>query len=470
MTTLDEALTDWLPRQRWCSDKGRPDVRVTVESDAELARVDGPDGPTALHLVVAGLSASDGGPSTRYWVPLGRCEAVPSRLVHAAVDGAVGTYDALADTTLTGLLTRTLTSGGDLGPVRARRETSADEADDAHGNDPLGGDDDLTSRPLGAEQSNSTVVLGERLVLKVFRRAQPGENPDLELTRALTRQESPHVAPVRGWLEADLDGEATTVGLLQDFLATGSDGWAAATASARDLFVEGDLHADEVGGDFAAESERLGAAVAQVHADLRDALGSTDAGADGVRTLVERARRRLDEAASLSEDVAARRDAAHALLDRAEAETSSLEVQRVHGDLHLGQTLRNEHGWFLLDFEGEPADPVGLRRRPDNLLRDVAGLMRSYDYCARYLAAQMSGSPEEAEQRRYRALEWTRRNVAALLDGYAAAAGHDPRDADLLLRTYQLDKAAYEVVYEARNRPTWLRVPVDAVTRLVQES
>ena len=469
MTDLDDALTSWLPRQRWCSDKGRPDVRVAVESDVELARADDADGPTALHLVVAGLTSSDGRPSTRYWVPLGRRDHLPARLQHAVVDGAAGTYDALADTTLTGLLTRELARGGDLGPVRARRETSADDADDSHGNDPLDGEDDLTTRPLGAEQSNSSVVLGERLVLKVFRRAQPGENPDLELTRALTRQASPHVAPVRGWLETDLDSEPTTVGLLQDFLATGSDGWAAATASARDLFVEGDLHADEVGGDFAAESERLGAAVARVHADLRDGLGVAEAGADGVRALVERARGRLDEAASLSDDVDAVRSGAHELLDRVEAGASSLQVQRVHGDLHLGQTLRNEHGWFLLDFEGEPADPVARRREPDSLLRDVAGLLRSYDYCARHLAAQMGGSPEEDDQRRYRALEWTRRNVAALLDGYAAEAGTDPRADDLLLRTYQLDKAAYEVVYEARNRPTWLRVPVDAVVRLVQE-
>jgi maltokinase len=111
---------------------------------------------------------------------------------------------------------------------------------------------------MGAEQSNTSVVYGEQYILKLFRRLQPGTNPDLEVTRALADAGSPHIAAPLGWIEGDVGGQATTLAMLQCFQRSATEGWAMATASVRDLFAEGDLHADEVGGDFAAESERLG--------------------------------------------------------------------------------------------------------------------------------------------------------------------------------------------------------------------
>jgi maltokinase len=145
-------------------------------------------------------------------------------------------------------------------------------------------------------------------------------------------------------------------------------------------------------------------------------------------------------------------------------------AQRIHGDLHLGQTLRTSLGWKLVDFEGEPAKELGERRLPDSPWRDVAGMLRSFDYAARAVARDMSAADDdEAAQIAYRAEEWVARNTTAFLDGYVGQ-----RDAPLsgeeraLITAYVADKAVYEAVYEARNRPTWLDIPLAALQRLAE--
>jgi maltokinase len=142
---------------------------------------------------------------------------------------------------------------------------------------------------------------------------------------------------------------------------------------------------------------------------------------------------------------------------------SSLPLQRVHGDLHLGQVLRSVTGWVLIDFEGEPMVPLAERVVPSSTLRDIAGMLRSFDYAANH-QPRGDAEPEQAA-----ALAWTTRNQDAFCDGYAQVAA-DPRMQPVLLRAFELDKAVYEVGYEHANRPAWLPTPLAAITRLTGHS
>ena len=317
---------------------------------------------------------------------------------------------------------------------------------------------------FSGEQSNSSVAFGEDSLMKLFRRVTPGPNPDIEILEALTHAESTHVAPLFGYVAAD----DLHLAMLQKFLRTASDGWDLAMVSTRNLFAEGDLHADEVGGDFAAESYRLGVAVAEVHEVLADAFPTTQLDVVATATAM---RGRLDDAAAVVPDLekhhaalAERFDAISAL--RTGPDTLR-RAQRIHGDLHLGQTLRTSLGWKLVDFEGEPAKDLTERRLPDSPWRDVAGMLRSFDYAARAVARDLDATEEESAQVAYRIEEWVDRNTEAFLEGYVEQRDRPlSGDEQALITAYLADKAVYETVYEARNRPTWVPVPLTAIERL----
>jgi maltokinase len=332
------------------------------------------------------------------------------------------------------------------------------------------------STPFTGEQSNSSVAFGEQALLKLFRRITPGINPDIEIHEKLTQAGSENVAALLGWVECDTAGggletgagrrprpENLQLGMLQQFLRTASDGWELALTSVRNLFAEADLYADEVGGDFAAEAQRLGEAVREVHSLLAEHFptGERTAGdhAELAKAMTERLDAALDVVPELAEHAPALRD-----LFAAVGSIESGPVQRVHGDLHLGQTLRTAKGWKIVDFEGEPAKPLAERVLPDSPWRDVAGMLRSLDYAPRAAAMTAAATGDEgAEQRAFRAAEWSARNRAAFLEAYA---GREPTvDEQALLAAYVADKAVYECVYEARHRLAWLPIPLAALSQ-----
>jgi maltokinase len=196
--------------------------------------------------------------------------------------------------------------------------------------------------------------------------------------------------------------------------------------------------------------------------------------ADELSTLAEAMVHRLEAALSVVPELAQHADQLRATYDALAQIDEEVLVQRIHGDLHLGQTMRTVKGWKLVDFEGEPAKPLEERVRPDSRWRDVAGMLRSFDYAAHAMEADVETDEEARAQIAYRANEWATRNQRAFLDGYVAALGR-PEEAltdceQLLLSAYQADKAVYEAVYEARNRPSWLGIPLGALDRLSQRT
>ncbi len=444
MTTLEELLTAWVPQQRWYGAKGRPIHTLTAAHDDEAVL-----GHEHVRLLPSVVRVDLDGEVQQYQVPIAERYDPWEELGHALIGEADGRwyYDGPHDPDAAALLLGALGAETVAGPVRFHRI----------GEVPAG----LRPRLVGAEQSNTSLVYGEELIVKIFRRIAPGLNPDLELTRVLQDAGSPHVAPVRAWYETALEGAATTLGIAQTFQRSATEGWAMAQASVRDLYAEGDLHADEVGGDFAAEAHRLGVATAEVHGVLRAVLPARAADVGEAAVTAALMRDRLARAAAEVPALAPYADALGARYD-AVAEVTGVATQRVHGDLHLGQVLRTEHGWLVLDFEGEPARPLAERTALMSPLRDVAGMLRSFEYAARSMLADHHFEPALE----YRAAEWADRNRSAFCDGYAEVAGRDPRDDAVLLAAFEADKAVYEVVYEARHRPTWLSIPMASIERL----
>ena len=443
---MTDLLLGWLPRQRWFGGKGRTLTAVTETSSVVLRDED----PQVRHVIVR-VAYDDGGEED-YQLLLGSTTSgVEQRLDYAVIgeDGDSVIYDATHDPVATSVLLAHLAVGDDF---QGLSFVNADEVDAS-----------LIGRLIGVEQSNTSIVYGDTVILKLFRRLQPGANPDIEVTKALADAGSENVARPLAWFDGVVDGETTTLGLLQPFLKTSSEGWAMATASVRDLFAEQDLHADEVGGDFAGESERLGAATGEVHLLMARTLPSSVAGTEESQRTAQQLYERLEASLAVVPELAPYADGMRKAYDLVAGRTEPVPVQRVHGDFHLGQVLRTQDGWVLLDFEGEPTRPLAERRALMSPLRDVAGMLRSFDYAARHLLAERPDQPHLA----YRATEWAERNREAFCDGYARAVGADPRDEPDLLRAFELDKAVYEVVYEARNRPTWLQVPLSSIARLV---
>lgn len=455
LPSLAPLLHAWLPRQRWFAGKDRPVTGFRLLSVTELLPCPDADDipgalPGLLHLLVR---AEQPGPvpdrpedADCYQLLLGVRPVLPPHLAPALIGSPSGgplrgrdVYEALHDPRLAGLLLERLRIPGSTGSLRFVRRPATSIPSR------------LTPRPVTAEQSNSSVVYGDAHILKVFRRVGPGTNPELELPLALARAGCDRVPHPTAWFETRTGAGTMTLGILQPFLNRSADGWQLALDSlaARTPFT-GAAHA-------------LGRATAEVHTALAAALPVAPLRAPQTEVIARDMRTRLDAAASLVPALAPYREGLHAAFDAFAAlgrGGRTWAAQRMHGDLHLGQTLRSaaDGRWSIIDFEGEPARPISERRRLHPVARDIAGMLRSFDYAAR------THRPAPGDEQWSR--EWARQGREAYCDGYAEAAGTDPRDEPELLRAYETDKAVYEVVYEARHRPGWLPVPLAAVRRL----
>jgi len=464
---LSAPLASYMAGRRWFAGKGREFTVVHIDALPWLSTL------PRVRIEAVTVQYEDGTHDT-YQIPIAYLDAADPEHAHALIgqvpdptEGSTGlavAYDAVylkdAAEVLLGGFHAELSEHDE-----AERETTFHVVEGAE-LPPV----ETPGLVMTAEQSNTSIAYGEDAILKLFRRISAGHNPDIEIHEALTRRGGDHVAALLGWIDGswtDLEGghNAGHLGMLQVFLRTASDGWAIALASVRDLLVEEDLRADEVGGDFAGEAERLGAATASVHTDLAELFPTATSTPAQLAELAAAMRVRLESAVSIVPELKDFQDTLQATYDAVTALTADVPVQRVHGDLHLGQTLRTVKGWKIIDFEGEPAKPLSERLALDSPLRDVAGMLRSFDYAAGATLQDFGHSV----QLRFRADEWAQRNRAAFLHGYSEQIGSDVSLHRVLLRAYESDKAVYEAVYEARNRPTWLSIPMAAIERFAAE-
>jgi trehalose synthase-fused probable maltokinase len=416
-------LAGWMAHQRWYSSKASS-PRLRLLSAREL-----PSGDATARVVVYIVVDESVAPAVVYQIPSverSSASVVDEAHVIGIVDGRV-LMDGPHDHAYTATLLRTVSP--DSPPAE--------------------------SQVLSGEQSNTSVIFrprsGPPLICKVFRQLNPGLNPDIELQSALAQAGSAHVPRAVGsaeseWVDPDSPGRTVTGSLAfaQEFLPDVEDAWRVARRAA--------LKAEP----FTSSAHALGAATADVHQSLAQ-LFPTSPGDDRARSAIaETWRRRLSIAASEVPTLSRHREAIAAVYARA-LDTAWPPLQRIHGDYHLGQVLQAPgRGWVLLDFEGEPMRPMAERRRPDSALRDVAGMLRSFDYVAGSLQQDDTQTP---------VTEWAAAARSAFLEGYEQRMGSTATGP--LLDAFELDKAVYEAIYEARNRPDWVAIPLAAIERLV---
>lgn len=458
----DDLVTAWMGGQRWYAAKGRTPRLRRLDS----WRLDDPAGEVGIETIIF---LDEAGPEpTIYQVPLtyrgapleGGEAALVGELEHPVL-GHRWVYDGPHDPVYAAQL---------LALIDGRAEAQHGSRSDTPDLDIAGAPHPAWTVPwtlretrvLTGEQSNTSIIYDltddegshRPVIAKVFRTLSPGENPDVVIQGALAAWHSPFIPATVGHVAGAWerpDGTTRDHGHLvfaQEFLPGAADAWRVAL----------DLAA--AGTDFTERAFALGVATAEVHSALARALPTEDASAERIADIVAGMRHRLalatNEVPALNTVVPAAREL-HAML----SDLPWPPMQRIHGDYHLGQVLDvPDRGWVLIDFEGEPLRSLAERNRLDSPLRDIAGMLRSFDYVGGSLAR--GARPVDASA-------WVEAARAAFLDGYASV-GQDPRLAyPELLRAFEVDKALYEVIYEARNRPTWLPIPTTAITRLLEE-
>lgn len=443
LPTVAELVEKALPRARWFAGKGRPAcVRALIplpwlESAelpavrfeiAEVVPVGAPDDAAHYLIAVCYRRAAD---------PAGPGLGVAD---HPEL-GSVAVHDATTDPYAGDLVLRLVSGAAEL----ADEDTGTLRAHLVDGSALRLG---LPVRRFAGEQSNTSLMFGDVAMLKLFRRLEPGRNLDIETHRELgAGAAAGRIAALYGWLDAEwVDSQGVVrhadLGLLVEQFSQAVDGWQAAVDHAT------------AGADFGDDAAEIGAALREVHQGLADAFGTDVVRASAQADIM---RVRLAETIGVVDHLAP----LHGALDSRLAELDSMEqpVQRIHGDFHLGQTLWARGAWKVIDFEGEPLKDPGERRAFDTVWRDVAGMLRSFDYAGAYAVRERGADPQLAAH-------WVRETSRAFVAEYA---GRDLEGIEQqILRAYQIDKAAYECRYEAGNRPAWLPIPLAALATLAQ--
>jgi trehalose synthase-fused probable maltokinase len=447
----EERLAEWLLNRRWFGSKARDVASIHV-----LDVVAVHDGPPAVAAALV-EARYPGGTHDVYQLLLGMGSEDFDEAVVDEVDG-VTVYDAFADPRACDLLGELLREGAEVHGEHARIEFHWREDVDP----PRPG---ATVRPIGAEQSNTSIVYDDALVLKAFRRVEAGDNPELEMLRFLSTRDFPHVAELGGWYQYEGELMDATFGVVQRFVPNARDGW--------------ELALDELGEDperFVTRLRDLGAVIGRMHtvlaSDPSDPAFAPEEPSDESLALltatideeIERVFLELPD----SEAVAPITGHAAEVRDRLQLLShvgARGKLIRTHGDLHLGQTMLGDDGWVVLDFEGEPARPLIERRRKRSPLRDVAGMLRSFAYAASASDMQRGHPAPEG---------WEERAREAFLGGYLESvdpALMPPGEAATrtMLSIFELEKAVYELRYELNNRPDWVGIPVAGIARLLEE-
>jgi maltokinase len=449
----EDALREFVLGQRWFGSKSREVARFRLLETIPLT-----EQPLGIGVLEVEFLP---GTHELYQLPIGaRPEGEWHEGVIATNEG-MAIYDAMSDPEMVRQLVRLIADGTEIetGQGTAEFRTTSQPPDNG-----LGGEIQEV-RPMGAEQSNSSVVLDERLVLKAYRRLGAGPNPELEILRFLTEREFPHIAALRGWYGHSGRLIDATLGIVQDFLVGATDGWELALA---------DLREDPQ--RFVAHARKLGEVTGQLHAALGSdnqdpafAPEETSAEALGLLTAtvdeeIEKVFLDLPDTDVLT-PIRGRGEEVREKLRLLTQVGSAGRVIRHHGDYHLGQVMQTaEGGWVVLDFEGEPARTLIERRRKRSPLRDVAGMLRSFAYAA--TASELLHGAAAPQG-------WEAHVRAAFLDGYLEETEQSllppGRTAiERLLAVFELEKAVYELRYELDNRPDWVKIPVAGIARLLE--
>ena len=528
----ERLLPDYLPRQRWFGAKSRTIATTTVTDWAPLlagAKAAGKAAPASIALAVVEVQYAEGDPET-YLLPLTLLfgdaaaalrEAAPNAVIGAvlAPDGIGVLADAMYLDDASAALLDLIAHGGEL-PMRngALRGTPSSIFAELRGEATAA----LPPRRSSAEQSNTSIFFGDRLIMKLFRRLQFGPNPDTEIGRYLTEESAfRNIAPFGGSIEyTSADGrEPATIAMLQGLVQNEGDGWQW-TLEELARYYEGALasqfpeaqlpspgmpidarspamlHARDAAGIYLEAACTLGRRTAEMHLALAQPTGHAAFAAETLspedlrvleQDLIAHGSRAFDvlrgSLAKLAEESESTVELAGLLLSRRRTILGKFSAltgigagalrTRVHGDYHLGQVLRAKGDFVLLDFEGEPARPLAERRAKQSPMKDVAGMLRSFSYAAyAALARSTQRRPQDYDQLEPWARLWEAAVSAEFLDSYRnVAAGGTIVPAEetsftQLLDVYLLDKALYELVYELNNRPAWVRIPLSGILQL----